>query len=88
MDETPIGTWYDGSIIYRKVIVMKIKTTIKSGTPDITSVPHGIENFKHLVDLRYIPQGYSMKSAIGDLGFDATNLYNATSLSNLTRCAT
>ena len=83
MDETPIGTWYDGSTIYRKVIVMTIKTTIKSGTPDITSVKHGIEKFKHLVDLRCIPQGYSMKSAIGDLGFTGTNLYNATSLSNL-----
>lgn len=83
MDETPIGTWYDGSTIYRKVVVMKIKTTIKSGTPDITSVKHGIEKFKHLVDLRCIPQGYSMKSAIGDLGFTGTNLYNASSLSNL-----
>lgn len=83
MDETPIGTWYDGSTIYRKVVVMKIKTTIKSGTPDITSVKHGIENFKYLVDLRCIPQGYSMRSAIGDLGFTGTNLYNATSLSNL-----
>lgn len=82
-EETPIGTWYDGSTIYRKVIVMTIKTTIKSGTPDITSVKHGIENFKHLVDLRCIPQGYSMKSAIGDLGFTGTNLYNASSLSNL-----
>lgn len=82
-EETPIGTWYDGSTIYRKVVVMKIKTTIKSGTPDITSVKHGIENFKHLVDLRCIPQGYSMKSAIGDLGFTGTNLYNASSLSNL-----
>lgn len=86
-EETPIGTWYDGSTIYRKVVVMKIKTTIKSGTPDITSVKHGIENFKYLVDLRCIPQGYSMRSAIGDLGFTGTNLYNATSLSNLTRCA-
>ena len=83
MDETPIGTWYDGSTIYRKVVIMKIKTTIKSGTPDITSVKHGIENFKYLVDLRCIPQGYSMKSAIGDLGFTGTNLYNASSLSNL-----
>ena len=82
-EETPIGTWYDGSTIYRKVIVMTIKTTIKSGTPDITSVKHGIENFKYLVDLRCIPQGYSMKWAIGDLGFTGTNLYNATSLSNL-----
>lgn len=82
-EETPIGTWYDGSTIYRKVIVMTIKTTIKSGTPDITSVKHGIENFKYLVDLRCIPQGYSMKSAIGDLGFTGTNLYNASSLSNL-----
>lgn len=82
-EETPIGTWYDGSTIYRKVVVMKIKTTIKSGTPDITSVKHGIEKFKHLVDLRCIPQGYSMKSAIGDLGFTGTNLYNASSLSNL-----
>lgn len=82
-EETPIGTWYDGSTIYRKVIVMTIKTTIKSGTPDITSVKHGIEKFKHLVDLRCIPQGYSMKSAIGDLGFTGTNLYNASSLSNL-----
>ena len=82
-EETAIGTWYDGSTIYRKVIVMTLKTTIKSGTPDITSVKHGIENFKHLVDLRCIPQGYSMKSAIGDLGFTGTNLYNATSLSNL-----
>lgn len=82
-EETPIGTWYDGSTIYRKVVVMKIKTTIKSGTPDITSVKHGIENFKYLVDLRCIPQGYSMRSAIGDLGFTGTNLYNATSFSNL-----
>lgn len=82
-DETPIGTWYDGSTIYRKVIVMKIKTTIKSGTPDVTSVEHGIKNFKHLVDLRCIPEGYGMKSAIGDLGFCATNLYSATSISNL-----
>ena len=82
-EETPIGTWYDGSTIYRKVVIMKIKTTIKSGTPDITSVKHGIENFKYLVDLRCIPQGYSMKSAIGDLGFTGTNLYNASSLSNL-----
>ena len=82
-EETPIGTWYEGSTIYRKVVVMKIKTTIKSGTPDITSVKHGIEKFKHLVDLRCIPQGYSMKSAIGDLGFTGTNLYNASSLSNL-----
>lgn len=82
-EETPIGTWYDGSTIYRKIVVMTIKTTIKSGTPDITSVKHGIDNFKHLVDLRCIPQGYSMKSAIGDLGFTGTNLYNASSLSNL-----
>ena len=82
-EEAAIGTWYDGSTIYRKVVVMTIKTTIKSGTPDITSVPHGIENFKHLVDLRCIPEGYGMKSTIGDLGFTGVNLYNATSLSNL-----
>lgn len=81
-EETAIGTWYDGSTIYRKVVMLTIKTTIKSGTPEITSVKHGIENFKHLVDLRCIPEGYSMKSAIGDLGFTSVNLYNATSWSN------
>lgn len=69
--------------MYLKPLQMMLTSCNPSGTPDITSVKHGIEKFKHLVDLRCIPQGYSMKSAIGDLGFTGTNLYNASSLSNL-----
>ena len=80
-EEVAIGTWIDGKTIYRKVFEMKIKDNIPSGTPDITSIEHGIENFNDLVDLRCINKSSSMKTSIGAYGLFPVNLY--TSLNSL-----
>ena len=80
-EEIAIGTWIDGSTIYRKVFEVTIKSDIPSGTPAITSIEHGIENFNDLVDLRCINKSSTMKTSIGAYGLMPVNLY--TSLNSL-----
>ena len=80
-EEVAIGTWIDGKTIYRKVFEVTLKGNIASGSPEITSIEHGIENFNDLVDLRCIDKSSSMKTSIGAYGLFPVNLY--TSLYNL-----
>ena len=81
-EETAIGKWIDGSTIYRKVFEMTIRSDIQNGTPAITSIEHGIENFNQLIDLRCINKSSTMKTSIGAYGLFPVNLY--TSLNSLT----
>ena len=82
-EETAIGTWIDGSTIYRKVFEMTIRSDIQNGTPAITSIEHGIENFNQLVDLRCINKSSSMKTSIGAYGLFPVNLTNLSSWNNI-----
>ena len=82
-EEIAIGTWIDGSTIYRKVFEMTIRSDIANGTPAITSIEHGIENFNQLVDLRCINNNSSMKTSIGAYGLIPSNLTNLSSWSNI-----
>lgn len=81
-EETAIGTWIDGSTIYRKVIEVTIKSNIENGTPDITSAPHGIENFNQLIDLRCLANGQTIRYSFNGYTF-LTNLYNMSSYANI-----
>ena len=80
-EEIAIGTWIDGRTIYRKVFEVTIRSDIQNGTPAITSIEHGIENFNQLVDLRCINNNSTMKTSIGAYGLFPVNLY--TSLNSL-----
>ena len=82
-EETAIGTWIDGKTIYRKVFEMTIRSDIQNGTPAITSIEHGIENFNQLVDLRCINKSSSMKTSIGAYGLFPVNLTNLSSWNNI-----
>lgn len=81
-EETAIGTWIDGSTIYRKVIDVTIRSDINSGTPDVTYVAHGIENFDELVNLRCLANKNSMKYCFDGYTY-LINLYNMTSYNNI-----
>lgn len=82
-EEIAIGKWIDGSTIYRKVFEMTIRSDIANGTPAITSIEHGIENFNQLVDLRCINKSSSMKTSIGAYGLFPVNLTNLSSWNNI-----
>ena len=82
-EETAIGKWIDGKTIYRKVFEMTIRSDIQNGTPAITSIEHGIENFNQLVDLRCINKSFSMKTSIGAYGLFPVNLTNLSSWNNI-----
>ena len=82
-EEVAIGTWIDGKTIYRKVFEMTIRSDIQNGTPTITSIEHGIENFNELVDLRCINKSSSMKTSIGAYGLFPTNLTMLSSWNNI-----
>ena len=82
-EETAIGTWIDGSTIYRKVFEVTIRSDIQNGTPAITSIEHGIENFNQLVDLRCINNNSSMKTSIGSYGLVPSNLTILSSWNNI-----
>ena len=82
-EEVAIGKWIDGSTIYRKVFEMTIRSDIQNGTPIITSIEHGIENFNQLVDLRCINNNSSMKTSIGAYGLMPVNLTNLSSWTNI-----
>ena len=82
-EEIAIGTWIDGSTIYRKVFEMTIRSDIQNGNPAITSIEHGIENFNQLVDLRCINNNSSMKTSIGAYGLIPSNLANLSSWNNI-----
>ena len=82
-EEIAIGKWIDGSTIYRKVFEMTIRSDIANGTPAITSIEHGIENFNQLVDLRCINNNSTMKTSIGAYGLFPTNLTTLSSWSNI-----
>ena len=82
-EEIAIGTWIDGKTIYRKVFEMTIRSDIQNGTPAITSIEHGIENFNQLVDLRCINNNSSMKTSICAYGLIPSNLTNLSSWSNI-----
>lgn len=81
-EEVAIGTWIDGKTIYRKVFEVTISSST-NGTPVISSIEHGIENFYQLVDLRCINNNSSMKTSIGAYGLTPTNLANLTSWNNI-----
>lgn len=81
-EEVAIGTWIDGKTIYRKVFEVTISSGT-NGTPVITSVEHGIENFYQLVDLRCINNSSTMKTSIGAYGLIPTNLTNLSSWNNI-----
>ena len=81
-EEVAIGTWIDGKTIYRKVFEVTISSKT-NGTPVITSVEHGIENFYQLVDLRCINNNSSMKTSIGAYGLIPSNLTNLSSWNNI-----
>ena len=82
-EEIAIGTWIDGSTIYRKVFEVTIRSDIQNGTPAITSIEHGIENFNQLVDLRCINNNSSMKTSIGSYGLMPSNLTILSSWNNI-----
>ena len=82
-EEIAIGKWIDGSTIYRKVFKVTIRSDIQNGTPAITSIEHGIENFNQLVDLRCINNNSSMKTSIGAYGLMPSNLTILSSWSNI-----
>ena len=82
-EEIAIGTWIDGSTIYRKVFEVTIRSDIQNGTPAITSIEHGIENFNQLVDLRCINNNSSMKTSIGSYGLVPSNLTILSSWNNI-----
>lgn len=82
-EEIAIGKWIDGSTIYRKVFEVTIRSDIQNGTPAITSIEHGIENFNKLVDLRCINNNSSMKTSIGSYGLIPSNLTILSSWNNI-----
>ena len=82
-EEIAIGKWIDGSTIYRKVFEVTIRSDIQNGTPAITSIEHGIENFNQLVDLRCINNNSSMKTSISAYGLMPSNLTILSSWSNI-----
>ena len=82
-EEVAIGTWIDGKTIYRKVFEMTIRSDIQNGTPQITSIEHGIENFNELVDLRCINKSSTMKTSIGAYGLFPVNLTSLSSWNNI-----
>lgn len=81
-EEIAIGTWIDGSTIYRKVIDVTIKSNITSGTPDVTITPHGIENFDKLINMRCVVNGNSLKYSFNGYTYQI-NLYNMSSYNNI-----
>ena len=81
-EEVAIGTWIDGKTIYRKVFEVTISSKT-NGTPVITSIEHGIENFYQLVDLRCINNSSTMKTSIGAYGLIPSNLTNLSSWNNI-----
>lgn len=81
-EEIAIGTWIDGSTIYRKVIEVTLKSEIPNGTPDVTLAPHGIENFNQLVDLRCLSNGQTIRYSFDGYTF-LTNLYNMSNYTNI-----
>ena len=88
-EEQEIGTWIDGSKVYRKVVTYTNEETIgtKTGVTNYT-IAHGIENFGNIIKI----DGFDIISGAhvllpifsGSSGDYAKGLYFGTCISNVT----
>ena len=80
-DETRIGTWIDGKPLYRKVVVYTGTKT------NFVQVPHGISNFKEIINIsgkiadRILPTAYGATGTLNTSNYFAfIYLVNSTNI--------